>query len=392
MGEVKSWASILDEATRQQAEVVSRAPGVAGHVALMPDAHLGIGATVGSVIPTWSDTIIPAAVGVDIGCGMIAARTDLQSLPGDLRPLVGMFGRSIPAGVGGDHSRASRRAEEWFEADPVPDESVFDAAPVQRRGRGRKRDARSMVARGKKQLGTLGSGNHFVEVCLDEADAVWVVLHSGSRGIGNAIAEIFIDVAKAENEQDLEDANTARLAGSSFTTYIAMMEWAQRYAAANRVFMMDAAIADLARHAGEFEVVETINCHHNFAALEEHFGREVWITRKGAIKADTGDLGIIPGSMGTSTYIVEGKGNADSYKSSAHGAGRMYSRGRARKTFTTESLREMMEGKAWNANSAKKLLDEHPDAYKPIEQVMGDQRDLVSVKSKLTQVVNYKGT
>ena len=196
MGEVKSWASILDEPTRLQAEVVSRAPGVAGHVALMPDAHLGIGATVGSVIPTWSDTIIPAAVGVDIGCGMIAARTDLGSLPDDLRPLVGMFGRSIPAGVGGDHSRASARAEEWFEADPVPDESVFDSAPVRRRGRGKKRDARSMIARGKKQLGTLGSGNHFVEVCLDEAGAVWVVLHSGSRGIGNAIAEIFIDVAQ----------------------------------------------------------------------------------------------------------------------------------------------------------------------------------------------------
>ena len=392
MGEVKSWASILDEATRQQADVVSRAPGLAGHVALMPDAHLGIGATVGSVIPTWSDTIIPAAVGVDIGCGMIAARTDLESLPHDLRPLVGMFGRSIPAGVGGDHSRASRRAEEWFEGDPVPDESVFDSAPAPRRGRGRKRDARSMVARGKKQLGTLGSGNHFVEVCLDEAGAVWVVLHSGSRGIGNAIAEIFIEVAKSENEEELEDANTARLTGSSFTTYIAMMEWAQRYAAMNRVFMMDAAIADLTRHAGEFEVVETINCHHNFAALEEHFGREVWVTRKGAIKADTGDLGIIPGSMGTSTYIVEGKGNADSYKSSAHGAGRMFSRGKARRTFTTESLREMMEGKAWNANSAKKLLDEHPDAYKPIEQVMEDQQGLVSVKNRLTQVVNYKGT
>ena len=165
-----------------------------------------------------------------------------------------------------------------------------------------------MVARGKKQLGTLGSGNHFVEVCLDEAGAVWVVLHSGSRGIGNAIAEIFIDVAKGENEEELEDANTARLTGSSFTTYIGMMEWAQRYAATNRVFMMDAALADLARHAGEFEVVETINCHHNFAALEEHFGREVWVTRKGAIKADTGDLGIIPGVDGHVDVHRRGEG------------------------------------------------------------------------------------
>ena len=381
MAVVKSWASILDEPTRLQAEVVSRAPGVAGHVALMPDAHLGIGATVGSVIPTWADTIIPAAVGVDIGCGMMAVKTDLPSLPDDLRPLVGMFGRSIPAGVGGDHSRAGVRAEEWFEEDPVPDESVFDA----RRGSAR------MIARAKKQLGTLGAGNHFVEVCLDEAGAVWIVLHSGSRNIGNAIADIFIEVAKAENEEGLEDANTARLTGGSFTTYVAMMEWAQRFAAANRVLMMDAAVADLARHAGDFEVVETINCHHNFAAREEHFGEELWITRKGAIKADIGDMGIIPGSMGAATFIVEGKGNPDSYKSSAHGAGRMYSRSKARKTFTTESLRSMMAGKAWNAKSAKKLLDEHPDAYKPIEQVMEDQRDLVSIKNRLTQVVNYKG-
>ena len=392
MGEVKSWASILDEATRLQAEVVSRAPGIAGHLALMPDAHLGIGATVGSVIPTWSDTIIPAAVGVDIGCGMIAARTDLQSLPEDLRPLVGMFGRSIPAGVGRDHSRASRRAEEWFEADPVPDESVFDSAPVPRRGRGRKRDARSMIARGKKQLGTLGSGNHFVEVCLDEAGAVWIRAPLGFEG------------HRQRHRGDLHRGGEGRERGGA---------GGREHGAADGQLVHDVHRDDgvgaevrgdepgvhdgrgsrgLGAARGEFDVVERINCHHNFAALEEHFGREVWITRKGAIKADTGDLGIIPGSMGTSTYIVEGKGNPDSYKSSAHGAGRMYSRSKARKTFTTESLRAMMEGKAWNANSARKLLDEHPDAYKPIEQVMEDQDDLVSVKKRLTQVVNYKGT
>ena len=382
--EVKSWASILDEPTREQAHVISRAPGVSGHVALMPDAHLGIGATVGSVIPTYADTIIPAAVGVDIGCGMMACRTDIDELPDDLTPLVGQFGRSIPSGVGRQHRKVTEKAAAWFKSNPLPDsaEEVFAT---------RKGGARRADKYGRAQLGTLGSGNHFVEVCLDREDAVWCLLHSGSRGIGNAIAQVFIDIAKSECTDELEDPDTARLTGASFEKYIELMEWAQRYAFANRELMMDAMIDDMTRFLGTFEVLETINCHHNFASKERHFGREMWITRKGAIRADVGDMGIIPGSMGAATYIVEGKGCADSYNSSAHGAGRMYSRSRARKTFSVESLREHMEGKAWNARSAAKLLDEHPDAYKPIEQVMADQADLVSTRTVLRQVVNYKG-
>ena len=384
MGEVKSWASILDEVTRRQADMLSHAPGIAGHVALMPDAHLGKGATVGSVIPTYLDTIIPAAVGVDIGCGMIAVRTNKtgSDLPEDLTPLVGLFGRSIPAGVGGEHRPGkgeSRRAHavrtaQWFKDNPLPHAEGLDER------------------RGQRQLGTLGSGNHFVEVCLDTTERVWVVLHSGSRGIGNRIAGMFIRRAQEENTEKLEDRDLAGLRGPSFEQYVEMMEWAQHYAFTNREFMMDAAMADLGTLVAGLREEERTNCHHNFAARETHFGREVWLTRKGAIKADKGDVGIIPGSMGASTYITSGLGNPESYRSSAHGAGRQYSRKAARRTFTVESLNEQMAGKAWNSRRARALLDEHPDAYKPIDQVMEDQKDLTRAVHTLRQIVNYKGT
>ena len=385
MGEVKNWASILDEGTRRQAEMLSRAPGVAGHVALMPDAHIGKGATVGSVIPTHLDTIIPAAVGVDIGCGMIAVRLNKtrDELPDDLSPLVGLFGRSIPAGVGREHGRKGRgesgrartgRSEQWFRDNPMPSTEGLD------------------VNRAVRQLGTLGSGNHFVEVCVDTEMRVWVVLHSGSRWVGNTIATMFIKRAQKENSDKLEDRDLAGLRGPTFELYIEMMEWAQRYAYANREIMMDAALSDVGSLVDGVREEQRTNCHHNFAAREVHFGREVWLTRKGAIKAGVGDPGVIPGSMGAATYITRGLGNTDSYKSSAHGAGRRYSRGAARRTFTVESLTEHMEGKAWNRRDAKALLDEHPEAYKPIDQVMQDQRDLTEIVHTLHQVVNYKGT
>jgi RNA-splicing ligase RtcB len=385
MGEVKNWASILDEGTRRQAEMLSRASGVVGHVALMPDAHIGKGATVGSVIPTHLDTIIPAAVGVDIGCGMIAVRLTKtrDELPDDLSPLVGLFGRSIPAGVGREHGRKGRgesgrartgRSEQWFRDNPMPSTEGLD------------------VNRAVRQLGTLGSGNHFVEVCLDTEQRVWVVLHSGSRGIGNNIAMNFIRRAKDENMEELEDRDLAALRGPTFEQYIEMMEWAQAYAYTNREFMMDAAMADISSLVDGVREEERTNCHHNFAAREVHFGKEVWLTRKGAIKADVGDMGIIPGSMGAATYITSGLGNVDSYNSSAHGAGRQYSRGAAKRTFTVESLNELMEGKAWNSQSANALLDEHPEAYKPIDQVMEDQKDLTQAVHTLRQIVNYKGT
>ena len=385
MAEVKNWASILDEGTRRQADMLSRAPGIAGHVALMPDAHLGRGATVGSVIPTEIDTIIPAAVGVDIGCGMIAVRLNKtrDDFSEDLTRLVRLFGRSIPAGVGREHgdlttsrsgSLAAKRIEDWFRDNPIPDPSGLD------------------VRRGKRQLGTLGAGNHFVEVCVDARHRVWVVLHSGSRGIGNSIAMSFIKRARDENTEKLEDRDLAALRGPTFERYVEMMEWAQSYAYANRELMMDAALADVASIVDGVREEQRINCHHNFSAREVHFGKEVWLTRKGAIKADVGDMGIIPGSMGAATYITRGLGNPDSYKSSAHGAGRQYSRGAAKRTFTVESLNDHMKGKAWNSNAAKALLDEHPEAYKPIDQVMEDQKDLTTAVHTLRQVVNYKGT
>ena len=384
-GKVKIWASILDDLTRKQAHTLATCPVIHGDVALMADAHLGMGATVGSVIPT-KDAIIPAAVGVDIGCGMIAVITDrLKSdLPEDLQPLIGKFSRSVPAGVGQAHkkSRANARVKRFFDENPAPVDldSIKD----------------DLSRRAVRQLGSLGAGNHFLEVCLNVKDQVWVVIHSGSRGVGNILATHHIRVAqRLMNAQGikLEDRDLAYFMEDSpeGQEYINAMLWAQKYALVNREVMMDAALNDLFEFLGGGKEMDRINCHHNFAAKEVHDGEEVWITRKGAIRAREGDLGVIPGSMGAATYIVEGKGNPDSYNSSAHGAGRKFSRTRAKKTFTTDSLKRWMEGKAWNSNNSKALLDEHPEAYKDIDQVMEDQKDLVTVLHKLHQIVNYKG-
>jgi len=384
-GKVKIWASILDDVTRAQAHTLATCPVIHGDVALMADAHLGRGATVGSVIPT-KDAIIPAAVGVDIGCGMIAVITDQLKgdLPEDLRPLIGKFSRSVPAGVGQAHkkSRANARVKKFFDENPPP--TNLDSI------------RKDLSRRAVRQLGSLGSGNHFLEVCLNAEDQVWVVIHSGSRGVGNILASHHIEVARKLMDAQgikLQDRDLAYFMEDSpeGIEYIDAMLWAQKYALANREVMMDAALADLFEFIGGGKEMDRINCHHNFAAREVHGGEEVWITRKGAIRARQGDLGVIPGSMGTATYIVEGKGNPDSYNSSAHGAGRKFSRGQARRTFTTDSLKEWMEGKVWNHNNSKALLDEHPEAYKDIDQVMEDQKDLVTVIHKLHQIVNYKG-
>jgi tRNA-splicing ligase RtcB len=379
---IRIWGTDFDQNILLQAERTARLPIMAGHVALMPDAHLGIGATVGSVIPT-KNAIIPAAVGVDIGCGMIAVETDLRAeqLPDNLQPLVRQFGRSVPAGVGrgrnlqstgASDQRITRRAEKWLSQHPheLPD--------------GLERTALS-------QLGTLGSGNHFLEVCLDEREVVWVVLHSGSRGVGNKLADRHIKLAR-QQEQALEDRDLAYfLEGTTeFQAYVADMLWAQSYALENRELMLNAALDDLFTFSGAGHEVGRINCHHNFAQREEHEGRWLWITRKGAIRAARGDMGVIPGSMGTRSYIVRGLGNSESYMSSSHGAGRRMSRGQARRELTEESLVEAMKGKAWNQD-AKGLLDEHPLAYKDIDQVMEAQKDLVEIVHTLRQVANYKG-
>ncbi len=375
-----SWASDIDPGTIRQAEQTARLPIVEGHVALMPDAHIGLGATVGSVIPS-RGAVIPAAVGVDIGCGMIAAELDVTAnqLPDTLELLLNRFERIIPAGVGRGHSRAAADAADWLAANRPATELA---------------DKQSTTA--AIQFGTLGSGNHFVEVCLDERGRVWGVLHSGSRGIGNQLAQMHIATAKRlakELELRLDHPNLAYFMEGSpeFEAYITDMLWAQDYARANRDQMMDNALAALSSFLGFGAETGRINCHHNFTQRENHQGQELWITRKGAIKADVNDLGVIPGSMGTRSYIVRGKGNAASWTSCAHGAGRRHSRTQAKKLFNTGDLARQMEGKVWLKNRATDLVDEIPSAYKDIDQVMADQTDLVEVLHTLHQVLNYKG-
>jgi RNA-splicing ligase RtcB len=376
-----SWASDVDPCTIRQAEKTARLPIVEGHVALMPDAHVGLGATVGSVIPT-NGAVIPAAVGVDIGCGMIAAELSVTAaqLPDSLEPLLGKVTRAIPAGVGQGHDDVSRAADRWLTANRPATELAAK---------------QSMKA--AKQFGTLGSGNHFFELCLDERDHVWVVLHSGSRGIGNQLAQMHIARARGlakDMELRLEDRDLAYfLEGTEpFQAYIADMLWAQDYARANRDQMMDRAMREVLGFVGTGREVQRINCHHNFTQREEHGGRWLWITRKGAIKADVDDLGVIPGSMGTRSYIVRGKGSAASWTSCSHGAGRRHSRTQAKKLYGAADLAEAMAGKVWQVDQADRLVDEIPAAYKDIDQVMADQADLVDVVHTLHQVLHYKGT
>ena len=349
---VLSWASDVEQATLDQAAKAARLPFVHGHIALMPDAHVGIGATVGSVIPT-EGAIIPAAVGVDIGCGMIATETDLTSddLGDSLDQLMPLVIRRIPAGVGQGWER------------PVADGSL------EQLGKPATELTARQTATAASQFGTLGSGNHFVEVCLDERDVVWVVLHSGSRGIGNQLAQRAIAEAKGlmkERLIHLEEPDLAYLVQGDpqFQIYIRDMLWAQDYAMGSRQQMMNRALRSLFEVAGSGRTVRTINCHHNFTQQEHHNGKNLWITRKGAIKAAAGDLGVIPGSMGSRSYVVRGNGVAASFNSCSHGAGRRMSRSKAKSTFTVESLEKAMAGKTWNADHALGLLDEHPDSYK----------------------------
>jgi tRNA-splicing ligase RtcB len=379
-----SWASILDPQTREQADALSRLPIIAGHVALMPDAHLGKGSTVGSVIPT-SGAVIPAAVGVDIGCGMIASRTTLgaSDLPDSLDPFIDELERVVPAGLGRWHGAPKPDALAWLRDHPNP------------------RLTLDQMKRAGIQLGTMGSGNHFFEVALDQQDRAWILMHSGSRGVGNQLATYHMGVARSVCDFDFlslrgskDDRDLAWLEEGTpeFDAYIGDMLWAQAYAAQNRSMMMDAALAAFIGHAGGGAEAERVNTYHNFTQLEVHDGMRVWVTRKGAVRAGTEDLGLIPGAMGGRSYVVRGRGNRDAYESCAHGAGRRLSRTAARKTLSIESLRAAMAGRAWQAMSAANLVDEHPEAYKPIDVVMADQADLVEVLHELHGIANYKGT
>ena len=378
-----SWASILDEKTLAQARTTATMPFIHPHLALMPDAHLGLGATVGSVIPTLR-AVMPAAVGVDIGCGMIAVLTDktVDQLPDDRTPLRLAIERAIPLSAGAANNRIVATAEPRVaELEAMAEKAGFD--PAQRLGRWR------------EQLGTLGSGNHFIEVSADELDRVWLFLHSGSRGVGNKIAQTYIDVAKKLAAQwyiSLPDADLAYLVEGTpeFSRYIAELRWAQHYALLNREEMMDRVVRQFTEWVGcDVAQLERINCHHNFTQKETHFGKEVWVSRKGAISAKAGELGLIPGSMGTASYVVEGTGNAMALESSPHGAGRLYSRTAARKTFTQDQLREAMAGIEFRDTDA--FIDEIPHAYKPIDEVMADAADLVTIRHTLRQLVNVKG-
>ena len=375
-----SWASIVDPNTIEQAERTARLPIVHGHVALMADAHYGLGATVGSVVPT-KGAIIPSCVGVDIGCGMAAVETDLTSadLPDSLDDLLPRIAKAVPSGVGQGHDRATRSGLEWLTANPIPS----DVKPAQ-------------TSKAAKQLGSLGSGNHFAEVSLSTTDHVWVVLHSGSRGIGNELARRHIDVAKGlapKLDVKLEDLDLAWLSEGTpeFEAYVADLLWAQAYARVNREVMLDRSLAALFTFVGKGREISRVQCHHNYAVEELWDGHTVWVTRKGAISARVGERGVIPGSMGTDSYIVEGLGSDLAWASSSHGAGRVMSRNKARAQLSAASLTESMQGRSWLAGSADKLVDEHPSAYKPIEQVMADQSDLVRVVERLSAVLNYKG-
>jgi RNA-splicing ligase RtcB len=373
-----SWASILDPQTEQQARVTAALPIIDGHVALMPDAHLGKGATIGSVIPT-KDAVIPSAVGVDIGCGMAARRLGLtvdELTPQDLTGWVRSMRRAVPAGLGRWHKAPSEDARAWFEDNPPP--PTLDK-----------------VEQAMSQLGTLGSGNHFVELASDDDGSVWILLHSGSRGGGNKLATMHTKIARRVCSYPLEDPELAWLEQGTpeFDAYLRDLRWSQRYALRNRELMLEATHGALAGVLErEVDATFEVNCHHNYTELEEHGGRRVWVTRKGAIRAGVEDWGLIPGAMGQRSFVVRGLGNAESYESCSHGAGRAMSRRQARKTLSVEDFPPAMGDAAWQHEFAEQLLDEHPSAYKPIEVVMRDQADLVEVVHELHALANYKGT
>lgn len=379
-----SWASLLDEKTLEQAHTTAQMPFIYPHLALMPDAHLGKGATVGSVIPTLG-AIIPAAVGVDIGCGMIAVRTQFTRSQLEARDLTGLreaIERAVPTSAGAYNKKiVATAAPRITELEELAEKSGFDPGDY--------------AGHWRHQLGSLGSGNHFIEVSVDEADRVWMFLHSGSRGIGNKIATHHIKVASRLCKQwwiELPDPDLAYLVEGTpeFTAYIRQLKWAQHFALLNREEMMDRVARQVSETMGEPVVEEArINCHHNFTQSETHFNKRVWVSRKGAIEAESGRLGLIPGSMGTASYVVEGRGNPVALNSSPHGAGRQYSRTQARKTFTRDQLREAMAGIEYRDTDA--FIDEIPQAYKPIDQVMEDAAELVEIRHILRQLVNVKG-
>jgi tRNA-splicing ligase RtcB len=394
---IKAWVRgvPLEEQAKQQLLNVAQLPFVFKWVAAMPDVHWGIGATVGSVIPT-KGAIIPAAVGVDIGCGMMAVQTDLNArdLPENLHAIRTAIEQAVPHGrthhggkgdVGAWQAIPERNLEAWGASLKDRYEEILAKHPKLDRGNH------------ANHLGTLGTGNHFIEVCLDEAENVWFMLHSGSRGVGNRMGSYFIELAKKDMQKfylNLPDKDLAYFPEHTehFGDYVEAVEWAQDFARTNRDLMMQQ-IIDAVRESGEVRPfaaqVQAINCHHNYVARERHYGQNVLVTRKGAVRAQLGDMGIIPGSMGAKSYIVRGKGNPESFMSCSHGAGRAMSRGEAKRRFTVDDHRRMTEGVECRKDAD--VIDETPAAYKSIDAVMAAQTDLVEVVHTLRQVVCVKG-
>ncbi len=393
---LKLWDSHapFEDSAMQQLRNVAGLPFVFKHVAGMPDVHWGMGATIGSVIAT-RGAIIPAAVGVDIGCGMMAVQTTLRAdqMPDNLKALRSEIEAAVPHGrsanggkgdVGGWDEVSAGNAHRWHNM-AVGYAQIIAKHP------------KAKAFNTANHLGTLGTGNHFIEVCLDENDSVWVMLHSGSRGVGNRIGSYFINAAKEEMsryyiDKFLPDKDLAYMVENTelFDDYVAAVGWAQEFALENRKAMMAAILTALRKHLPEFAVTDlAVNCHHNYIDKENHFGSNVWVTRKGAVRARKGDLGIIPGSMGTGSFIVEGLGNKQSFYSCSHGAGRVMSRTQAKKEISLEDHAKAMDG--IEARLDADVLDESPAAYKDIGAVMAAQSDLVEIKYRLRQIVNVKG-
>jgi len=392
---VKMWTRgvpVEDEA-REQLAAAARMPFVFKHVAAMPDVHVGIGATVGSVIPT-KGAVIPAAVGVDIGCGMMAARTSLvaSDLPDNLEGIRSAIERAVP--VGRSVGRGKRDTGSW--GDPPPEVVAAWATLAERFDRITAKYPRLKNTNNLVHLGTLGTGNHFIELCLDTEQRVWVMLHSGSRGVGNAIGSFFIELAKQDMRKwfvNLPDENLAYFPEGTdhFDDYVEAVGWAQDFAALNRRMMMTNVIRALRTQiAKPFDAeLEAVNCHHNYVTRENHFGENVLITRKGAVRAAKGALGIIPGSMGAKSFIVRGLGNPESFDSCSHGAGRVMSRTAAKKAVTLAE--HIADTAGVECRKDEGVIDETPRAYKPIEAVMAAQSDLVEIVHTLKQVVCVKG-
>ncbi|MBM3622398.1 MAG: RtcB family protein [Alphaproteobacteria bacterium] len=395
---IKMWTRgvTVEDAAAKQLRNVASLPFVGPHVAAMPDVHWGMGATVGSVIPT-SGAIVPAAVGVDIGCGMCASLTNLTAsdLPDSLIGVRTAIEAAVP------HGRTDNGRENdlgTWRGNPPP--QVVEAIAELREGLDKVVETRPALGRAARRMpshaGTLGTGNHFIEVCLDESDRVWVMLHSGSRGIGNAIGQLFIELAKEDMRRwfiNLPDQDLAYIPDGSehFGPYLKALNWAQKFARTNRELMMAATLRAIGEALGRpvDGTAMAVNCHHNYVSKERHFGKELWLTRKGAVSAKEGELGIIPGSMGARSYIVRGKGNRDSFMSCSHGAGRAMSRAEAKRRFTLEDHAAATAGVECRKDA--EVIDETPGAYKDIDAVMAAQAGLVDIVHTLRQVVCVKG-